>query len=195
MDRNRRIVDILRLPLQSFTYAMLAGSGAPRNIQVFVGKVARELGEAGCVLRSGGEEGFEASAESNARQSEIFLPYKRFNRNDSPRFEQHKKSFDIAKDVTKSWLRINEFAKKCAARYVHAILGDNLDSPASLIICWSEDGAVTEEQTSSRSGHVKTAISVAERNGIPLLNLGRRDDIDLLISCLRPNGVQSSKAD
>jgi hypothetical protein len=187
MEFETTVRKILETPIPSdLSYTAIGAPNTPRNIQAFITKVAAELSGYGCTLRTGGEETFEMAAAAGASRQEVYLPYKRFNKNDSELYVQDERSYEIAKDINRTWHRCSEFAKKCHARYVHAVLGRDLESPSAIMLCWTGDGATREQEVSSKTGTVRGAIVLAERQGIPVLNLRRRDHVDLLISCLRP---------
>lgn len=63
-------------------------------------------------------------------------------------------------------------------RMVFQLLGEKLDEPATMVVCWTPDGAVDgtsfDPQVTGTSG---VLISLAHYNGIPVFNLQRADHL------------------
>ena len=61
------------------------------------------------------------------------------------------------------------------ARNVHQVLGSTCGNPASFVVCWTKEGAVTAAETVGHRGGTLTAIRVADWARVACWNL-RRDD-------------------
>ena len=68
-------------------------------------------------------------------------------------------------------------------RNVHQILGLDLRTPTSAVICWTADGAtsITTEDT----GGTGQAIRIASDLGIPVFNLKNHDDMSKAVALLK----------
>lgn len=57
-------------------------------------------------------------------------------------------------------------------RLVFQLLGENLDQPVTMVVCWTPDGAIDQASMSAEStGSAGIAIAVAKLKGIPVFNL------------------------
>ena len=187
MIDSGRIFTLLRERHRKPFYYAGVGDGSPSTeILDLIGRATKELAEAGCTLRSGGGEIVDEQFELNATAKEVILPYLGFNKNPSQLIVDPS-SLSIAKSVHTAWSRCSEFAKFCHARNVQVLLGQDLVSPVSLVICYSEDGAWREDQVSARTGYMRTLIALANRRGIPVLNLRRSMHVNLLCGALQIN--------
>lgn len=163
-----------------YSYSGIGGVDTPIEICALFNKVAMRLSQKGCVLRSGGDLGGDAAFESGALFKEIYLPYPNYNSNKSQRSAVSKKSIEIARENHPAWHRCSEFAKKYHSRSVNIVLGEDLQSPAKFLLCWSPDGVVRREMISSKTGLARVAISLAMKHEIPILNAGNSSHADLL---------------
>lgn len=82
-----------------------------------------------------------------------------------------KEAYAVAESVHPAWGSLGDYAKALHARNVHQVLGPKLNAPSEFLVCWTPDGASSEEETSRSTGGTRTAIVVACRNGIPVFNL------------------------
>ncbi len=57
------------------------------------------------------------------------------------------------------------------ARNSHQVLGADLKSPVDFVICWTPDGCETERQRVWETGGTGQAIALADRWGVPVVNL------------------------
>lgn len=114
-------------------------------------------------LRSGGADGADAAFEAGAGDDkQIFLPWKRFNRNMSPLYTPSVDAYAVASRIHPVWDRLSSGAKLLHARNVHQVLGPNLNEPSEFLVCWTMGGGVT--------GGTATAIKVALEHGVPVYN-------------------------
>ena len=73
-------------------------------------------------------------------------------------------------------------ADKAHARNAHQVLGQDCKPKAAFVVCWTPDGAERAEQSHSIdvTGGTRTAIVIAELNGVPVFNLARPDALHRL---------------
>ena len=81
-----------------------------------------------------------------------------------------KKAFEIAEQLHPYWKNLRQGARKLQARNSHQILGCDLETPSSFIICWTKNG--------SGKGGTGQAIRIANYYNIPVLDAGKWKDIE-----------------
>ena len=70
----------------------------------------------------------------------------------------------IAEKIHPNWSACTNFAQLLHTRNVLQILGRDLKSPSSMVICWTENGR--------DKGGTATAIKLARQHEIPVINIG-----------------------
>lgn len=147
-------------------YTGIGSRETPGEIEVLIAKVARICARDGRVLRSGAAPGADAMFEKHARahggRCEIWLPWPGFEGHESTLLPSPE-AFDIAATVHPAWSRLRGGARKLHARNVHQVLGADLCTPSSFVVCWTPGGETV--------GGTATALRLAERNSIPIMNL------------------------
>lgn len=116
-------------------------------------------------LRSGGAIGadsaFERGCDKGKGKKEIF--YAKEGKGTPIPPEILIQAREIAASVHPAWDRCDEYARKLHTRNACQILGADLQSPVEFVICWTKNGGFT--------GGTATAMRIAERTGIKILNL------------------------
>jgi hypothetical protein len=136
--------------------------------------------EADAVLRSGGTGGADSAFEAGAPKSEIYLPWNGFRGKWAGRVGGRQyivtgsciKARAIAQAVHPAWSRCSDAAKKFHTRNVYQVLGQQLDSPSNMLICWTPGGADV--------GGAASAIKLARLHNVPVINLAFIKDVDAL---------------
>lgn len=113
------------------------------------------------------------------RLKEIFLPWKGFNKNESPLHHPPTEALELAREVLgpSHWGNLKERWRLMHTRNCHQVLGANLDSPVDFVLCWTPNGKDT--------GGTATAIKLARRHNIPVINMateGWRQCLEELIN-------------
>lgn len=140
-------------------YAGIGSRKTPQDILDMMTKMAKYLSYHGYILRSGGAVGADKAFESGASsKKEIFYA------NDIKSDEHSQMALYLAKNIHPNWDACHPYAKRLHARNVFQILGRNLDSPVDFVLCWTEEA--------KKIGGTRTAIILAERNNIPIFNMG-----------------------
>jgi hypothetical protein len=155
---------------------------------------ARALAQGGWVLRSGGADGADSAFEAGSHEvdpalAEIYLPWRGFNNNTSRRYRVSDEALAIARTVHPAWERLSSAARKLHSRNVYQVLGESLDAPSELLVCWTADGCEAERTRNSRTGGTGTAIVLAERHGVPRFNLARKESRTRLREWLQAQGI------
>ncbi len=134
-----------------------------------------ELGEALAkrkwLLRSGGADGCDSAFEEGCDKAEgdkqIFLPWKGFNGNASKLCVPSPDAFEMAQRYHPAWGALTQGGQKLHARNCHQVMGDDLQTPAHLVICFTEGAQET--------GGTAQALRIARDLSIPIVNLGAKE--------------------
>lgn len=149
------------------SYAGIGSRETPKEICDLMTQIATILQDK-CSLRSGGADGADLAFEKGITNGnkEIYLPWYKFNNNNSSLYHISPKAMEIANNFHPAWDRLSDGAKKLMGRNTYQILGYNLHvelDPSSFVICWTKDGKA--------SGGTGQAIRIAEAFNIPVYNL------------------------
>ena len=157
-------------------YAGIGSRQTPIKVLALMEFLAFKLAEQGHVLRSGGASGadqaFERGCDKAGGAKEIFIPWNGFqgrNARTEPGVMAGvtKQALDLAAEVHPNWGACSQAAQKLHARNCYQILGSNLDSPVSDVVCWTPNG--------SGSGGTGQALRLARKLGIPVWDLGNQE--------------------
>lgn len=161
-------------------YAGVGSRETPKEILDLMTKIAMGIEKGGYKLRSGGAVEADSALEQgiqNAENKRIYLPNKGFNGNNSKYYgKPTEKALEWASRAHPYFANMkSELARNAHARNAHQVLGDNLDDPVKMVICWTPDGAEHEKECHSTevTGGTRTAIVIASMNNIPVFNLAR----------------------
>lgn len=154
-------------------YLYYSGVGS-RNTPHFVCQAMTDLASIlevdGYILRSGGARGADSAFEEGVKYPEnkrIYLSKKGARGHTSALYGVCDEAKAIALDIhpRPDILRQQEYILLLHARNCYQVLGDDLKTPSEFMLCWTEDAA--------KKGGTRTAIVLAERNNIPVLNFGK----------------------
>ncbi len=155
-------------------YAGIGSRETPPGVKPMIHEVSSFLSKMGFILRSGGAPGADTMFEEACEgEKEIYLPWKGFNRNESELFmdvispELVLKSKEIAKKFHPNWNALTEASKKLMCRNTFQILGKDLNTPASFVVCWTQGGTI--------NGGTGQAMRIAKDLKIPIFNLYHKD--------------------
>lgn len=159
-------------------YTGVGSRETPDNILVQMHKIAQYMALKNWCLRSGGAPGadtaFELGAVAEEGTTQIFLPWKGFNGNESPFYDIPPEAFVISREVYGPRL---DFLKRpvhlLMARNVLQVLGHTLDQPSVFVVCWTPDGITNGAQRSKQTGGTGQAIAIASRYNVPVFNLAK----------------------
>lgn len=146
-------------------YTGIGSRKSPYEALVVMRHVAHTLATKGLLLRSGGAEGadmaFEGGCDEARGTKQIYLPWKRFNKNPSPFYEQSEAAMQMAQKFHPAWHMCTPGAKKMHARNCYQVLGEDLKSPSLFVLCWTWED----------KGGTLQAVRIADANNIPVYNL------------------------
>lgn len=160
--------------MNNLYYTGVGSRSTPSSIMALMSHTASVLENHGYTLRSGGAPGADYAFEEGVVHDcnkEIWVPWIGFNSNNSTNIPSAR-AYDIASTVHPAWDRLKESHRLLHARNIHQVLGADLNTPSSFLICWTENADV--------KGGTATAIRLAHRYNIPVINIGVwRNDITL----------------
>jgi len=138
--------------------------------------LAEHLAVEGWHLRSGYAVGADMAFYEGAVERGTFtnyIPWIRFN--NAPRYDPRwvvprfiPKLMNIAASMHPNWNACSQAVKNLHARNVCQILGENLDSPCKMVVCWTPGGY--------GGGGTGQAIRIAKNYNIPVFDLYREKD-------------------
>jgi hypothetical protein len=153
-------------------YAGIGSRETPAEILKDMVYIGEEMGKSGWILRSGFADGadnaFAQGADSVDGQMEIYIPWLKFNGApvDHPAIiipTVTAEMEQIAADHHPAWGACKQGARKLHTRNVCQVLGQDLKTPADLIICWTRNGA--------GGGGTGQALRIAATYQVPVFDL------------------------
>ncbi len=158
-------------------YITIIGSrSAPESMKDSIREILVTLIAKEWIVRSGGADGADTFGEQIADElgfaKEIYLPWKKFNKNPSPLYNITPESISLAATIHPAWDACNDAARRLHGRNCYQVLGYDLKTPSHLLICWTLDG--------QEKGGTRTAIVLAKRYGVPVFNLAVCDSKEII---------------
>jgi len=152
-------------------YTGVGSRSTPEYIIQVMENTAVKLANEGWILRSGGAIGADKAFENGAvlvnGKMEIYLAK-----------HANEEAIKLASSIHPAWNRCSDYVKKLHARNCFQVLGYDLKTPSSFLLCWTQDGKDV--------GGTRTAIVLARRNNIQILNLAIKSDLDTVIKYITP---------
>lgn len=137
----------------------------------------------GLVLRSGSAIGadtaFEAGCNSANGKKEIWVADGR-----KPGYVPGPHHFELAATYHPMWGQLPAYVKSLHARNMGQVLGKDLKTPSSFVICWTPDGCEEMATRIRKTGGTGMAISAASDHSIPVINMFNKDYKDRVASLL-----------
>ena len=156
-------------------YTGVGNRNAPQEVLNIIYLVAQKLSSIGWVLRSGGAAGCDTAFETGAgNRKEIYYI-------DDATTE----AMEIASQFHPAWNRLNPYVKKLHGRNAFQVLGRDLKTPSTGLICWTPDGCKSHAERTIKTGGTGTAISIADFYGVKISNLAVEEDMQKWINFLR----------
>lgn len=144
-------------------YAGIGSRETPSDICQLMTGLAISLDKSGLILRSGGAKGADQAFELGAQKKNIYLPWAKFENNNSTLYSISKEAYELAENFHPAWNRLSNGAKRLHARNVYQVLGSDCKTPSIFVITWTKDGLA--------SGGTGQALRIAESHQIPIFNL------------------------
>jgi len=168
--------------LSSKTYAGIGSRRTPDNILNLMSRVGIRLEELGYILHSGGADGADKAFAKDVINKKVYIPWEGFNNINNGIVKNSTEAMELASKYHPAWDKLSQGARKLMSRNMHQVLGDDLNSPVSFVICWTPDGA--ETSTSRSTGGTGQAIRLAIDRGIPVFNMKNKDSLTRLATLL-----------
>lgn len=138
-------------------YAGIGSRDTPEHVLEYMEDLAEGYAEKGHFLRSGGARGADTAFERGCiRGSGAKRIYRASDA--TPEAMEH------AKEFHPNWGACDPYAKKLHARNSLIMLGDCLNEPVDLVVCWTPGGF--------KKGGTAQALRIAEYMNICVANLG-----------------------
>ena len=150
-------------------YTGVGSRTTPANIQDLMQSIAVKLEADGYTLRSGGAKGADTAFSDGCTRKKIYRPE-----------QATPAALEIASKFHPVWHRLSDYIKRLHGRNAFQVLGLDLKTPSSFLICWTKDGATTHADRTIETGGTGTAISITDHYKIKIFNLQRMDHIDRL---------------
>lgn len=141
----------------------------------------------------GSDEGFELGVdiamhilkrEDLEKVKSIFIPWDGFRsrtqREAGVRMPSMKKAMELTARYHPGWEKISSHAKRLMARNAFQVLSESLARPVDRVVCYTEDGAQTGEETSYKTGGTGQAIRIASDYKVPVVNIGRAEQREVM---------------
>ena len=153
------------------TYAGIGSRQTPLLVLATMHKFAQNAARAGWTLRSGGATGadqaFQRGAELAGGTRHIYLPTSNI-----PHW-----AYDHAKRFHPNWAaceRQGMYVMSLHARNSLIVLGEDGESPADYIVCWTAGGR--------GEGGTGQALRIAKHYNIPIFDLGHPSQLDFTLA-------------
>jgi len=121
-------------------YTGIGSRETPADILALMTAIARRMAAEGHILRSGAADGADSAFEAGAEAKDIYVPWIGFNGHRSQLLPTPE-AFEMAKEFHPAWHKCKRGAKALHARNCHQVLGHDLKTPSSKVICWTKDAA------------------------------------------------------
>ncbi len=157
-------------------YTGIGSRDTPQIVLDKMMEMSKDMESQGYILRSGGAGGADTAFYNgliDKTKSEIYVPWASFlNRNDdyndcTTQIEiqyNHKAELDSYVDrLHPNPMALSQGARKLMMRNVYQVLGQDLNSPSELVVCYTKDGKL--------AGGTAFAMRLAIEYNIPVNNL------------------------
>lgn len=172
-------------------YAGIGSRETPPDVLESIAATAQRLARNGWALRTGmspgADQAFYRGALAGRGRVELYLPWPTFEAyarapgEDAAVFalgQPTHAAYSLAARFHPGWSALSADERRLRARDAHQVLGSDLASPATLVVCWTEDGGV--DGTDARAGGTGQALRIAHHHRIPVLNLSRGEHVKAL---------------
>lgn len=150
-------------------------------------ELGARMASAGWTLRTGmspgADQAFYRGACEKGGSAELYLPWPDFEEDRRPELPHVRvlerpasAAYELASRYHPRWDALDSHERDRRARDVHQVLGERLDEPVELVICWTIDESL--DGSGPRAGGTGQALRVAHHYSVPVLNLAREDHLN-----------------
>lgn len=156
----------------NLAYAGIGSRKTPKEICLMMTLIARQLTPTGWLLRSGHALGADQAFEKGTARKEVHLPWRGYNNApDGPGYGVIQPTQEISYIAAKyhpAWDHLTIPVRQLMCRNVTIILGEHLDNPAKMVVCWTPNGQYI--------GGTSHGMRIADGYDIPIFNLAKPED-------------------
>lgn len=166
--------------MKRLTYAGIGSRKTPRELASRMHSIATVLERRGWMLHSGGADRADTWFEQGVKDpanARIFLPWPGFNGHSSPLHEVSERAHEIARQFHPKYHRLKADGRLLMARNSYQVLGPDLVSPVTCVVCWTPGGEVT--------GGTGQALRIAAAHDVPVFNLWNATTVTRLETFVR----------
>ncbi len=163
-------------------YAGVGSRSIPYEVLVQMTKIAERLAGMGYTLRTGqdingADRAFRMGIENFHIHHPNEMPEKMvlYSSRDATPF-----AINIAKKYIRDWDNLDDGLKNHYAKSVMLLLGPDGLVQSKFLICWTPNGAESQDHVNRRSGNAGLCIQLARDYKIPVINLKRDNALDKL---------------
>ena len=153
-------------------YTGVGSRETPEPILNIMHRIAIKMAQQNITLRSGHAVGadlaFEYGCDKGGGRKEIYLAY-----------QATPEAMEMAAQFHPAWNNLQPYVKRLHGRNAFQILGLDLQTPSTCVVCWTKDGCTSHATRSIKTGGTGTAISIASHNQIPVYNLANAKHLEI----------------
>lgn len=169
-------------------YAGIGSRQTPVEVLKEMVYLGRALAHRGYTLRSGAALGadtaFERGCDELHGNKEIWIPWMGYESRPALCKVPGSGHYQIASETHPAWQYLSRGVRGLHARNVGQVLGEDLLTPVSFVLCWTPDGAESHSEVTRETGGTGTAIKLAALTNIPVINMQRGGHLERLRSLL-----------
>lgn len=156
-------------------YTMVSNREVPLEIMAKMTAIAKQMDALGFTCRVDGAEGASAAVEPVECRKELMLAWKGFNEKDSAFTYTMPEALEIAKKFHPTFDTAKPAVQTFLARNVRLVMGQTLKSPIMAMVVYTDDGAESGKDRTSKTGFAGHLIALASALGVPVFNLHSPD--------------------
>lgn len=157
-------------------FAVTSNRDVPDSIKNRAIELTRTLVNKGHTARVGVLDGLEAMVNSAVTQNtECHIPFRGFAQSESKFNFSTPECLAIARHFATGFDQLKPAIQSFMGKNVRLILGNKNQSLIQFLVCYTEDGAESTKEVTSRTGICGHAIKVADYYNIPVFNLKHPD--------------------
>ena len=156
-------------------YTMVSNREASVSVLGRMTEIAKMLDSKGFTCRIDGAEGASSAVEPVQCRKELMLAWKGFNEKESSFTYTPPEALELAKKFHPTFESAKPAVQTFLARNVRLVMGQTLKSPVRFMVIWTEDGAESVRERTSKTGFAGHLIALASALGVPIFNLQKAD--------------------
>jgi hypothetical protein len=172
-------------------YTGIGSRATPTGVLELMEELAARLARQGRLLRTGispgADQAFYRGARAAAGRVELYLPWPGFEVGAWAAAEAQEvrvlaapsaAAHELAARFHPDWQALAPRARQLLARDGHELLGADLSSPASFVVCWTAEASLDGKGVFDDG--TGQALRIAHARGIPVFNLARPEHARLM---------------